>query len=259
MSTSAKLPAPGAVTEMACWPPARTLRTSDGWRVGLSAGVTRRANSAVPLHVPVDVASAVEEVEALYGEHGQRPVIRVGGTVADAVVDHELDRRGWATLSQTDVLARELGDETAMGALPVSLEVTSAREPDGEWLDTYLAAKTAGRHQQVLTGILASGDAWHLTARDAAGPRRRVVGVIRVAQADGWSALSCLTVAPDARRRGIGRALTCAALRLAQEQGSTRVFLQVERSNAIARALYDDLGFVVVDSYAYREPADPGR
>ena len=71
-------------------------------------------------------------------------------------------------------------------------------------------------------------------------------GVIRVALADGWAALSCLVVAPDARRRGIGRTLTAAGLRLAREQGVTRAFLQVEQHNEAARALYDGLGFVPV-------------
>ncbi len=253
----ATLPAPGAATEMACWPPMRTVETSDGWRAGLSGGVTRRANSAVPLRVPVDAARAVDEVEALYSAAGQRAVIRVGGTEADDAVDRELDRRGWVTVAETDVLARELdddgdGDEPAGSASDI--EVTWAREPDDDWLDTYLAVKSGGRHRELLRGILASGDAWHVTARD----RSTVVGVIRVALADGWAALSCLVVAPDARRRGIGRTLTAAGLRLAREQGVTRAFLQVEQHNEAARALYDGLGFVPVDGYRYREP-DPDR
>lgn len=250
--------APGALTEMACWPPLRVVETSDGWRAGLSGGVTRRANSAVALRVPADVVRAVDEVEALYAAEGQRAVIRVGGATVDDVVDRELDRRGWATRSAADVLARELDgdDEQAPHAGAGDVDVTWAREPDEDWLGTYLAVKSGGAHGEVLRGILAGGDAWHVTARDRA--TSDVVGVIRVALADGWAALSCLMVEEAARRRGIGRTLTAAGLRLAREQGVTRAFLQVEQGNAAARALYDGLGFVHVDSYRYREP-DQGR
>jgi len=242
---------PGATTEMACWPPLRTATTSDGWRVGLSRGVTRRANSAVALQAPADVMRAVDEVEALFAGEGLPAVMRTGMSALDRVVDAELDRRGWTTRAVTDVLARGQdrdGRDADAGARS-ALAVTVAREPDEDWLDAYLAVKSAGRHREVLSAILAGGDAWHLTARQG----EEVVGVIRVARADGWAALSCLAVAPGARRRGIGRALTADGVRLAREHGVTRTFLQVERSNAGARALYDALGFVPVDSYRYRE------
>ncbi|MEN0128598.1 MAG: GNAT family N-acetyltransferase, partial [Brevundimonas sp.] len=40
--------APGVLVELATWPPAHVEVTGGGWRVGVSAGVTRRANSALP-------------------------------------------------------------------------------------------------------------------------------------------------------------------------------------------------------------------
>ncbi len=63
--------------------------------------------------------------------------------------------------------------------------------------------------------------------------------------------LSCLVVEPRARRRGLGRHLTRAAL--GAHDGADRAFLQVEVRNAGALALYRGLGFVEVDEYTYAE------
>ncbi|MGJ0223691.1 GNAT family N-acetyltransferase, partial [Streptococcus pyogenes] len=50
-----------------------------------------------------------------------------------------------------------------------------------------------------------------------------------------------------------GAALTRQALALARGAGATAAFLQVERANAGALALYEGLGFAPVDRYHYRE------
>ncbi len=53
-----------------------------------------------------------------------------------------------------------------------------------------------------------------------------------------------LGVAPDARRRGIGRRLVQAGCKAAGEAGAAKVFLEVAARNAGARALYEGSGFV---------------
>ena len=53
-----------------------------------------------------------------------------------------------------------------------------------------------------------------------------------------------LGVAPDARRRGIARALVEAGCEAAGKSGAVKVFLEVAARNAGARALYEGSGFV---------------
>ncbi len=52
--------------------------------------------------------------------------------------------------------------------------------------------------------------------------------------------------APEARRRGIGRALLEEAAAQGRRQGARLATLEVRRSNAPARALYERLGYRVV-------------
>ncbi|GEA80408.1 hypothetical protein CUD01_08520 [Cellulomonas uda] len=253
----AKVPtalAPGVEVEMACWPPLRRVVTTQGWWVGLSGGLTKRANSAVALQVPDGgVPSAVDEVETHYAAAGLPAVMRVGHDGLQDEVRGELDGRGWAERAVTAVLARPLDGLTATpggGAVRTSL----AREPDDAWLDLHLDVKGAdardgGARRALARAILTGGEAWHLAAYEDDA----LVGIIRVARAGRWGALSCLAVRPEHRRRGTGRLLTLRGLEVAREHGASHAFLQVEEHNTGAAALYADLGFVRVDGYSYLE------
>jgi ribosomal protein S18 acetylase RimI-like enzyme len=53
-----------------------------------------------------------------------------------------------------------------------------------------------------------------------------------------------VAIAPDARRRGIGRRLTLGLLERMRDAGANRVYLETRRNNAAAIELYRKLGFV---------------
>ena len=57
--------------------------------------------------------------------------------------------------------------------------------------------------------------------------------------------VTTISVHPDWRRQGIGRRLMVALLELAVDIGARRMTLEVRPSNAGARALYEEFGFVV--------------
>ena len=69
-----------------------------------------------------------------------------------------------------------------------------------------------------------------------------------------------LVVAPEARRRGVGRALLAHAMAAACGLGARALLLEVAESNRAARGLYDASGFVEVArrSAYYEEPCGAG-
>ncbi len=241
--------APGALVEAATWPPLRTHVTADGWRVGESGGLTRRANSALPVTRPADVEAALDEVERVYAAAGLPSVVRVGPGTGGDDVERALVARGYGVASDTDVLVRTLDDLPRPTAGRVDVRVAS--HPDDAWLTTWLGVKSAGADVGTARRILDGAPAVYLTALDAGRP----VAAIRGAFAEDWVGLSCLVVDPAARRRGLGRTLTLRALDLARERGARRAFLQVEAHNAAAARLYARLGFAPADRYRYRELA----
>jgi ribosomal-protein-alanine N-acetyltransferase len=86
---------------------------------------------------------------------------------------------------------------------------------------------------------------------------RRADAILLVAEVDGvvvgaiageldatGGGISTLGVLPEARSRGVGRALATALLDRFSAAGVSRVTLGVRADNAIAIALYESLGFV---------------
>ncbi len=57
--------------------------------------------------------------------------------------------------------------------------------------------------------------------------------------------LYTIAVRRDSRRRGVGGAILKRVKDCAREQGAVRMFLEVRKSNAAARALYKRVGFAV--------------
>lgn len=235
--------APGALVESATWPPVRVAVTAAGWRVGLSGGVTRRANSALPVPT-ADVDAAVDEVEALYAAAGTPSIVRVDAS--DAVLDRVLDARGYRVAADTDVLVRSLSDDCPG---PAHRRIHTSAAPDEAWLTTWLDVKKADADHAIATRVLLGAPADYLTAFADGAP----TGIIRVAYSEDWAALSCLVVRPAARRAGLGRELTLRALAAARDRGARRAFLQVEARNEAASRLYSGLGFQPADAYRYRE------
>ena len=67
-----------------------------------------------------------------------------------------------------------------------------------------------------------------------------------------------VAVHPDARRQGLGKRVTEALIRDAEERGLEQIALEVRASNAAAIALYESLGFAVAGRRKnfYRRPAE---
>ncbi|MFQ5850999.1 MAG: ribosomal protein S18-alanine N-acetyltransferase [Candidatus Binatia bacterium] len=73
---------------------------------------------------------------------------------------------------------------------------------------------------------------------------RRIVGYIIYWQLPGEVDIHNLAVHPAYRRQGIGRSLLRAAVHEARNRGSSRVTLEVRKSNEAAQRLYQSLSFV---------------
>ena len=74
-----------------------------------------------------------------------------------------------------------------------------------------------------------------------------------LAIADGeWMGLFEIVVAPEARRSGLGTALTSSLLRWGHSVGARQAYLQVVADNATAISFYDSLGFEFAYDYWYR-------
>lgn len=189
----------------------------DGWLLRFGHGVTRRANSAVPLGVSAGDVGALLE---WYAERGVAPLVAAPDRLFRVPP-------GVATDAENVVMTGEL-ESTYRGA-------SIAAEPDDEWLRLY----QRGVPVDVLTAVI-DGDVAFGELGGAAVGRAAVT-----AAPDGtrWVGLSAVHVVEAARRRGLARELCGALLAWGGDRGATRAYVQVLADNAAGLSLYESMGF----------------
>ncbi|MEW9553151.1 GNAT family N-acetyltransferase [Nonomuraea sp. NPDC050783] len=231
--------------------PAYEQRVHDGWVLRYAGGVTKRANSVLPLGRPADLDAAIGAAEAFYGGRGQRCAFSMG-LGAPPGLDEELERRGYERVDPTLVM-------TAPAPAPASAPVLAARpasaaeekvriedRPWAGWLDTWWAVD--GRYDSGLARaarICAGVPAWY-GAYEESG---ETLAVGRAVPQDGTLGIYCMATLPQARRRGLARAVLRALVRHA---GATSAYLLTTEPNRAAQALYRGEGFEVASRYHYR-------
>lgn len=235
------------------WPALETS-TVGGWLVRRSGGVTRRANSVLPVAAPRDVAVALERVESAYRDAGLVPTFQVSPAAEPRDLDEILAARGYELRSPTLVQVTDI--PVALARLPEpGVDVTVTEEPDDGWLDLWWSVDGRGgtREAAVARRILVAGPALYASIHDAAG----VAAVGRMALVGEWGGVYCMAVRPDVRRRGCATAVLRALLDHASSHGVRHAWLQVLRDNLAARALYSGAGFTDASGYHYRCLRDP--
>ena len=201
------------------WPGVEQLWLG-GWLLRSGHGITRRANSAVPL-LPTP-GEHVGEITEWYAARGVPPLL----AVPDRLVQLP---PGQPTDGENIVMTRRLTAET----IAPSVALTAA--PDDEWLSLH----PRGVPVDVLTAVVDGEVVFGRVAGAAVG--RCAVTVAP----DGtrWAGLSSVHVVEDARRRGEARSLCDALLAWAVEREATRAYVQVLSDNVAAIKLYESMGF----------------
>lgn len=215
------------------WPALEQVEV-DGWRLRASAGVTRRANSALPLSDALPVDAVVE----FYRSRGLPPVVQV----SDPVTDAALASRGWV---------RDIDVEVMSGPVPrgPSPAVVLA-QPDEAWLDCYWSVDGRGGPAEldVARSMLARITApagYASVVQDGV-----VVAVGRAVAQEGQLGIFSMAVRPEVRRQGLGRQVLHALGTWGR--GTRSAYLQVFDGNTEARALYASAGFTTAHRYHYR-------
>ncbi|WP_369251738.1 GNAT family N-acetyltransferase [Geodermatophilus amargosae] len=219
-----------------------------GWLLRAGGGFTGRANTALVTGDPGrPLPEAVEAVTAWYRARGLRPGAALPGVQARPA-DAALAAAGWTRDDDVLVLTAPLVPGPGP-AVPVQLSPT----PDDGWLTAYrhLGDALPDTARAVLVN---APDVVFAAVRP--GPDAAPVAVARGVVTDDWLGVSAVTVAEEARRRGLATAVTAAVTRWGAQHGARWGYLQVTASNAPARALYRRAGYVEHHRYHYRWAPD---
>ena len=142
---------------------------------------------------------------------------------------------------------------------PVDIEIAAAATPEA--VDAFarllpqLSSSAPVLTRELLTEIIASPHNTVLLARDPSAGGR-IVGTLTLVMFRIPTAMRAwiedVVVDGAARGRGVGEALTLAAVKLAEERGAKTVDLTSRRSRHAAHRLYEKAGFHIRDTSVYR-------
>jgi GNAT superfamily N-acetyltransferase len=236
---------------LAAWP-AEQEQALAGWRLRATRGVTRRANSAWTgkTEGSLPLEDRVDQVERFYAQRGLPSTIQLAGETAPNGLDALLARRGYridAPVSVQTADARRVTGERTSPSIATRIE---PRVFDG-WLALSARRGRFAAVEDVYRGLLERiGDGAMFCLAELAG-QPAGVGLAVMSNGD-WCGLFSMLTLPDHQRQGVARAIVGALARAAVARGAGSLYLQVERANLTAGALYARLGFTGRYEYHYR-------
>ncbi len=223
-----------------------------GWLLRAAGGFTGRANSCLPLASPrVPLAEAVAHIERWYDARGLVPAFQIPAPLSLGLDDY-LDGVGWPG-STKDVLVLVAAVDVVAALLRADLPpVVVASQPDAAWLAAYHYGGSSLPPDALR--VLVNAEPVSFGSVDQAGRRAAIARGAVSEGPDGrrWLGLTAVEVAPDARRRGLGRQVMAGVAQWAGQHDATDVYVQVVEHNTAAVGMYLRLGFTEHHRYHYR-------
>ncbi|CAN5416970.1 GNAT family N-acetyltransferase [soil metagenome] len=237
-------------------------RLVDGWLCKAAPEVPfRRANAVLPaVGAGGDHRSAsatLDAIEAWYRSFGQRVLVQVSSAdPTSPALDEQLAARGYAVEAPVDLLVAET-DRIAEGGGP-GADPWRAVVDEGvsvAWARRYGAVHgddAVWRARTEAYGRMLGGLGPAILGGAALVGEDVVAGVGFTVLERGWAGIYGMGTAPAWRRTGVARGLLVALAVSARERFATHLYLQVERDNPGAQALYRGVGFTDSHGYHYR-------
>lgn len=237
------------------WAPA-FVQHVDGWRLRYSYGMTRRANSVLPIADGgrYSLADKTQMAEQFYADRDMPCRFQIADLCAPAGLDDYLAGRGYTDEAHTMVLTAPLATVLAGGDQAPHVAVTDTATQ--EWTRVYeqandLRAQDAELQRDIMGRIPVAA----LYALACVDGEPAAVGWAAVER--GWVGVYGMTTRLEFRRQGAARATLHALATHAAIAGASDVYLQVMVGNDAARRLYEGAGLRPMYSHHYRTLPGP--
>lgn len=238
---------------------ASTVQT--GWLLRAAAGVSKRANSALPLPgAGFDPDRLVDLTGQWYAERGLPAQVQIYSAAHTNALDEAcaplapvFQREGFTASDATLALTAATGEVAAGPAqVPAGLEIVLADSAHAVHLTAWGFPDDTPEARQYAELVSSPSDFTVLSAiAHHPDGSKTLVGAARLAVAMKWAVVSNLAVDPTLRRRGAGAALVRAAANIASRRGIRSIMAEVAAGNEPSRSLFDRLGFTEHHRYWY--------
>ncbi len=229
---------------------AEEIERLGGWLLRANKGITRRANSVLPLGPPPPPHDeAIEKVIKFYKERNLIPRFQMTEASKPIELDRDLSERGFSVGLQVEIHTAAINH---LAQKEPAFDVLISNDISDGWLSVYSEssgydeASMETRKDLMKRTALQKGFAIARIDRELAGVG---FGVVE----NKWLGLFNIAVHPSMRGKGVAQAVNIALARWADQRGARSAYLQVESENIPALKLYAKLGFQHAYTYWYRK------
>ncbi|MFW9964545.1 MAG: GNAT family N-acetyltransferase [Candidatus Sifarchaeia archaeon] len=221
-----------------------------GWLLRANGGITRRANSVLPIGPPPPpLEDSIEKAISFYKARGLKPRFQMTETSKPVELDRDLSERGLTVGLQVEVHTAAI-NHLIQKETPIDVMVSNDIS-DG-WMSVYVEASgydpSTMEIRKNLMKRTTLPKAFALAKID-----RELAGVGFGVVEDKWLGLFNIASHPSFRGRGVALSVNTALANWGHQRGARSAYLQVESENLPAQKLYDKLGFQQLYTYWYRK------
>lgn len=221
-----------------------------GWLLRANGGVTKRANSVLPLGAPIiPLDEAIEKVIDFYRKRDLIPRFQMTDTSKPIELDRDISERGFSVGLQVEIHTAAINH---LAKQDPAIDVLVSNDITDSWMSVYSESSGYDASTMDTRKDLMKRTSLH-KAFALARIDRELAGVGFGVVEDKWLGLFNIAVHPTMRGRGVAMALNTALARWGHQRGARSAYLQVESENLPALKLYDKLGFHQVYTYWYRK------
>ncbi|MHA1949208.1 MAG: GNAT family N-acetyltransferase [Candidatus Thorarchaeota archaeon] len=221
-----------------------------GWLLRANEGVTRRANSVLPLGAPVlPHEEAIEKTIEFYKTRDLTPRFQMTEASKPIELDRDLSERGFSVGLQVEIHTASISH---LVKKEPTIDVLISNDITESWMSVYRKASGYDSSTMNIRKDLMKRTSLHKVFA-LARIDREPAGVGFAVVEDKWLGLFNVASHPDLRGRGVAIAVNTALSKWGEQRGARVAYLQVESENLPAQKLYDKLGFQQMYTYWYRK------
>ncbi|MFW9792962.1 MAG: GNAT family N-acetyltransferase [Candidatus Thorarchaeota archaeon] len=221
-----------------------------GWLLRANGGVTRRANSVLPLGAPViPLDHAIDKAIDFYKQRNLTPRFQMTETSKPVELDRDLSERGFSVGLQVEVHTAAINH---LIKIEPDIDVLVSNDITDTWMSVYRESSGYEASTMDARKELMKRTSFH-KAFALARIDREPAGVGFAVVEDKWLGLFNIASHPSMRGRGVAVAVNTALAKWGHQRGARAAYLQVESENLPALKLYDKLGFQNIYTYWYRK------
>ncbi|MHA1637936.1 MAG: GNAT family N-acetyltransferase [Candidatus Thorarchaeota archaeon] len=221
-----------------------------GWLLRADSGVTRRANSVLPLLMPFPekIETAIERCNKFYQERNLPTLFHLTEASQPHDLDDVLDELGFYVGLQVYL---QVSSVNHVIQKTVNHEICIESTPSEVWMDAYAEGSNYSsesmriRKDLMLRSPLKKAFGSVIVDNEIAG-----VGLC-ILEGE-YAGLYNMTTCSKYRKRGVAKSIGRGLTEWAGTYGAKKMYLQVEIENEPAMGMYSSLGFETAYRYWYR-------